>query len=467
MARKQPNRLLAALLGEAAWSAAELARAVNESGRPAGLPLCYGRTSVARWLTGSRPEPPVPDLVAAVLSRRTGRLVTADQTGLTLPGQATAVPVVPGGTASGEAADRLISLSRSDVDPVRRVPLVNSSYSLAPDTAPAWKPRRPRHGRLRGPGTRSMPEQVLPLREMSQVFADLMERRGGAHARSALVAYLTDDVSHLLITPMGCAVRREVFTSAAELTHQLARMTMDAGYPGLAQRYFTTALGLAQEADDRRIYAITLRAMSLQALHLGFHQHAWQLADTATATAGPSTDPSTLAFLLSQRAVAHARTRHHRQAISDLVTAEARYEGATSSAGPFDSYPRAGLDFQRGLALHALGDSAQAVEALTASVAARAGDRHRPSALSHARLAAVLLSLGRLEESCLHWHAFLDHYPKLRLAPADQAFWHLRKSLRNFRSQPQAAMVLHRARGVLRTKATPSARARSARRDLV
>ncbi|MFE0425959.1 hypothetical protein [Streptomyces sp. NPDC058953] len=458
MARSQPNRSLAALLREADWNAAELARAVNEGGRLEGLVLRYDRTSIAHWLTGSRPRPPVPDLVAAAFSRRLGRLVAAGDTGLARPRRTLGEPAPTVGTEPDDAVHRLTVLIRADVDPVRRVPLVDSVYTLPADAGvpPVREPRRAGRARSRGTRTRVTAEDIGMLREMSRLFADLMDRHGGAHARSALIAYLGDDISRLLVASAGSASRRELLTATAQLTHQLARMTMDAGHPGLAQRYFTVALGLAREADDCRLYAITLRAMSLQALHLGLHQQAWQLADTAVRTAGPSTDPATLAFLLSQRAVTCAYTRQRRQAVRDLVTAEARHERATSPPGPFTSYPRPGLDFQRGLALHALGDSVLAVHALAASVAARPADRHRAGALTHARLAATLLPLGRLEESCHHWHAFLDHYPYLRLAPADRALWHLRESLHGFRRQPQAAAVLHRARAAPRAKTGPS-----------
>lgn len=57
MARRDANGLLAALIAEADWTAGELARAVNGLGMAQGLCLRYDRTSVAHWLTGSRPRP--------------------------------------------------------------------------------------------------------------------------------------------------------------------------------------------------------------------------------------------------------------------------------------------------------------------------------------------------------------------------------------------------------------------------
>lgn len=51
-------------------------------------------------------------------------------------------------------------------------------------------------------------------------------------------------------------------------------MCFDDEQHGLAQRYYRTALSLAVQAGDPVAYAITLRAMSVQARSLGHHQHA-------------------------------------------------------------------------------------------------------------------------------------------------------------------------------------------------
>jgi len=455
VARRQPNQRLTLLLNEAQWNPAELARAVNALGTAQGMSLRYDRTSVAHWLTGSRPRPPVPDLVAAAFSRRNERLVTAEETGLALPQRADDDAPLAAGAEADDAAHRLTVVARTDADPSKRSQLTGTAYDLVVLEAPAWNPGRPPHARPRPSGRRVSAEEVEALREMCQVFADLMERHGGAHARSALATYLTDDTSRLLTAPAEPSLRRQAFTCAAQLTHILARMTMDAGYPSLAQYYFVTALGLASEADDRRLYSITLRAMSLQALRLGFHEKALQLADTAL-DAGASTDPSTLAFLLSQRALTHAHTGNPRRAAADLATADDQLDRATQRAGPFGSYPRAGLDYQRGQTLLALGDLERAALSLASSASARGEGRRRSNALTNARLAATLLSLGRLEESCIHWNIFLDHYPSLCLVPADDALVHMRRSLYRYRNQPHAAAVLVRARSVIRASPAPA-----------
>ncbi|MER5772408.1 hypothetical protein [Streptomyces sp. NPDC001985] len=454
MARRQPNLLLAELLHEADWGPAQLARSVNAVGAAQGMRLAYDRTSVAHWLTGSRPNPPIPDLVASALSARSGRLVTAVDTGLVRHRQ-------PAGDAlprqgEGDAVERLTALCRADSEPLKRARLARTAYSVgAAGASPVWRPKRHVSVRAGDTGRRVTPADVHRLHGMTKVFSDLMAVHGGAHARTALTAYLADDTSRLLAGPAAPALRPGLFTGAGQLTHLLARMSMDAGAPGLAQRYFTSALDLAREADDRRLYAITLRAMSVQALDLGFGGQARRLAETAVDTTGPVTDPYTASFLLGQRAAVHACARDRHRAVADLSTAEARYDRASSQAGPFAGYPRPGFDYQRGQVLLALGETDRAAQALAAAVEGRAADRHRPLALVRARLAETLLPLGRLEESCLHWHAFLDHYPSLESNPADQALRQMRLSLRGYRRQPDAVAVLQRARAFTGTRAAP------------
>src|SRR2546430_2707751 len=84
---RTPNQALRRLLDQAGWSGARLAREVNSLGAEQGTALHYDRTSVAHWLAGSRPRPPVPSLVAEALSRRLGSPVRPQDTGLTAPGQ--------------------------------------------------------------------------------------------------------------------------------------------------------------------------------------------------------------------------------------------------------------------------------------------------------------------------------------------------------------------------------------------
>ncbi|MFC4033451.1 hypothetical protein ACFO3J_18475 [Streptomyces polygonati] len=448
MSRQRPNRPLAALLAEAGWNAGELARAVNALGTTRSLALRYDRTSVAHWLAGSRPRAPVPALVAEVLSTRTGRLLLPEDTGLTRlpPGHAAPPGPWPG---QGDPAAHLIDLTRGDSDPARRALFLQdgqprSLYSPAVLALLEWPDRPPAEARPTRAGATAADAQTL--QEMTRVFADLAEHHGGGHIRSALAAYLADDAGRVLTAEAPETVRRDLLTAGAQLTHLLGKMTADAGYPALAERYYRTAMGLAHAGGSRPTYAITLRAMSVQALRVRQFRPALQLAEVAVRTATPAAPPAALAFLLTQRAAAHAYQRHPHAALRDLDTAQEHHRGASGPPGPFSDYPRAGLDYQRGQTLLALGRLTDGLSALRDSALHRPAHQRRAAALTNAAIAETLLTLGHLEEACAHWHVFLDLYPHLTSLQADRALGRMLARLRPHQRHRQADSVRERGR---------------------
>ncbi|MEY9998096.1 tetratricopeptide (TPR) repeat protein [Streptomyces sp. V4I8] len=447
MASHGPNDRLRSLLGEADWSAGELARAVNGLGTAQSMTLRYDRTSVAHWLSGSKPRPAVAELVAAAFSRRIGRLVTVGETGL-----APEVPAVGArfvdGIREAPLLQRLVDLARSDADPTERAHLVQSAYRLVPVPTQDWEQTSALQPAPFDEKRRATAEDAQMLNVMTKAFADQMDRHGGGHARATLAAYLANDVTRILIAAAPPLLHRELVTATSQLTHLLARMTSDAGHQGLAQIYFETALELARVAENRAAYAVTLRAMSAQAMQLGHHRNALALADAALEAAGPRVNGATRAFLLSQQAVTCAHDGQRRAAITSLSAAEAQLERASSTPGPFTSYPRAGLEYQRAQTLLALGLRADALAALRDSARLRTPDRRRASALTEFRVAEVLLAMGNLEEACTHLNQFLDQWPLLRSAQIDQAVAKLRGSLRPYLRQRQALAVWERARSL-------------------
>ncbi|MFE7123170.1 tol-pal system YbgF family protein [Streptomyces sp. NPDC057617] len=457
MPRKSPNSRLAALLTETGMSGAELARDVNALGAAQGRTLRYDRTSVAHWLGGSRPRPPVPDLVAQALSRRTARLVTAEDTGLAQP-----VPVAPWFARLGAAGPdaRLAVLCRSESDPGRRGPLLRSSYVLS-DPMPADRtsrrpdrvPPRPAQATAGGGGRTGPPATAATAQTLdvvARLFTSLSGAHGGGHARTALAAYLADDACALLAAPATTAVHRDLLVGTARLTHILGTMTTDAGHHGLAQRYYRTAIDLAHESGENTTAAITLRALSTQATLLGHPHHAHQLAEAAIDTAGRTPDPAVRAFVHAQRALTHAHEHRRREALADLTAAESAHDRASSPPGPFTAYPRAGLDYLKAEVLLALKEPEQALTALRDAVRHRSATQHKSYALTHGLLAETLLRIGHLEAACTHWNQFLDHYPHLRSAQARQALDRLSGALAPHGAQRQAAAVRKRAGAFLK-----------------
>ena len=71
-ADRSQNARLAALIEEAGFSHAGLARRVDQLGLEHGLDLRYDKTSVTRWLRGQQPRGATPALIAEVFTRRLG-----------------------------------------------------------------------------------------------------------------------------------------------------------------------------------------------------------------------------------------------------------------------------------------------------------------------------------------------------------------------------------------------------------
>lgn len=109
------NGQLAALIEEAGFSHAGLARRVDQLGLEHGLDLRYDKTSVTRWLRGQQPRGATPALIAEVFTRRLGRRLTAQDLGLDA-----CAPVYAGlefAETPQEAVDIVASMWRKDNGP--------------------------------------------------------------------------------------------------------------------------------------------------------------------------------------------------------------------------------------------------------------------------------------------------------------------------------------------------------------
>src|SRR4051812_1155037 len=111
-AQRTPNRQLAALIAEAGFSNAGLARRVDQLGQEHGLDLRYDKTSVTRWLRGQQPRGTTPALIAEVFTQRLGRRLSAQDLGLDA-----CAPVYAGleyAAGAAEAVDIVSGLWRKD-----------------------------------------------------------------------------------------------------------------------------------------------------------------------------------------------------------------------------------------------------------------------------------------------------------------------------------------------------------------
>lgn len=115
------NAKLAAVIGEAGWSHAQLAQAVGRVAAEAGNQrlVSVGRSHVSHWVAGSTPSGDTPAILVEALSRRLGRVITIDEIGLSGPQLPAALDW------SADTLTTLADLGRGNVDIERRSGLLH------------------------------------------------------------------------------------------------------------------------------------------------------------------------------------------------------------------------------------------------------------------------------------------------------------------------------------------------------
>ena len=439
MARNEPNHDLKRLLSEAGLSGEALARSVNQAAAETNRVLRYTRKSVASWLAGSRPPAPVPALVAEALSRHTGRLVTVQETGLSLvPDQ----PMDALRATGGCARAALAMLTAADTGPATRRAFRALPFRLA-NVPPAWSEPSPAPmtgARQLGAG------ELDALAYATSYYAETINAFGAGHGRTALPAYLATDGAAFLTARADPETEKRILGQLSRLTHLLARMCVDCGQAGAAQQYFNVAAQLAIEARDRTLYAVTLRAMSAQLGQLGHHDT--ELAELALAAAPEDSPPAVRSFLMSHLAVARAACGDARPSLSALSDAIELHGGRDSDpATPFGGYPVAALHYQRGLVHQALGEYGKAASAFATSLRNRPAQARRAQALTLARLSEVLLLEGRVEQACASTERLLDTCGHIRCPRTAERLLDLRRRLLPHARRPRVRAVVSRLDG--------------------
>ncbi|MGW3560038.1 regulator [Streptomyces sp. NPDC000963] len=431
-----PNRQLAALIAEAGFSHAGLARRVDQLGLEHGLDLRYDKTSVTRWLRGQQPRGTTPALIAEVFTRRLGRRLSAQDLGLDA-----CAPVYAGlefAATPEEAVDIVGGLWRKDsgshaelrkiaftpaglVVPSRDWLIGRADERVARgEPAPSrpsagvspHDPRVPHQGRYsvprqrgtdRGPGQRVSSGDIAALRSVGELFRTLDHAYGGGHARQALVRYLEHEAEPMLRGTYGESTGRRLFAAAADLTRLAGWTSYDIAAHGLAQRYFVQALRLAQAAGDRAYGSYVLLTMSRQAVYLGHGREAVQLARVAQQGVGPAAPPGVQAMLHAVEARGHAVLGEARVCSASLV----RAERALETARPGDEVPYWARSFDEaqlaGELAHCHRDLQQhryAAQHAERALQLRAPGFARSRLFSRVVLATSRLALGELEQAC-------------------------------------------------------------------
>lgn len=402
MSEKDANQSLEALIGQAGYSHAGLARRVNELGAAQGLGLRYDKTSVARWIRGQQPRGAVPGLLTEVFSRRLGRPVTLVDVGLADASSASLNVGLDFPSSTSQAVEVLTELWRGDVN--RRDFLLNANFAAAALVVPSrdWLVNPP-DPQLAHDGARHVGRvDVEAVRATGQLFRRLDNRFGGGHARQALVQYLNTDIAEMINGSYTDAVGRELFGAAAELTRLAGWMAYDIGLHGLAQRHFIQALRLAQAAGDRVFGGYVLATMSRQATYLGHGREAVQLGRAASHGAGPAASPTARAIFHAVQARGHGVLGEQRECVRSLRRAEGALGESAGAENPdwATFFDEAQLYDEFGHCFRDLGEGQQAVRFAERSLSLRAEGYARSRAFCQTVLAVGHLQRGDLEAGC-------------------------------------------------------------------
>lgn len=482
--QRMPNRQLAALIAEAGFSNAGLARRVDQLGLEHGLDLRYDKTSVTRWLRGQQPRGTTPALIAEVFTRRLGRRLSAQDLGLDA-----CAPVYAGlefAATPEEAVDIVSGLWRKDsgshaelrkiaftpaglVVPSRDWLIGRADERVArgepggPAGGPGGlgglgglggpggpEPRVPLQGRYsvprqrgtdRGPGQRVTSGDIAALRSVGELFRTLDHAYGGGHARQALVRYLEHEAEPMLRGTYGESVGRRLFGAVADLTRLAGWTSYDIAAHGLAQRYFVQALRLAQAAGDRAYGSYVLVTMSHQAVYLAHGREAVQLARVAQQGVGAAAPPVVQALLHSVEARGHAVLGESRACGAAL----ARAERALEAARPGDEVPYWARSFDEAQLADEFGHCHRDLQQYRAAAqhAERALQLRGPG-FARSRLfcrivlASARLALGELDQACALGAEAAQQASEMRSARAVEYIRDFERRLEPYRDAPAA-----------------------------
>jgi hypothetical protein len=482
-AQRTPNRRLAALIAEAGFSNAGLARRVDQLGLEHGLDLRYDKTSVTRWLRGQQPRGTTPALIAEVFTRRLGRRLSAQDLGLDA-----CAPVYAGlefAATPAEAVDIVSGLWRKDTgssaelrkiaftpaglvvpsrdwligradervarlpDPSAQRPAAGAGARAAEPVrvpaqlrggaaAPGLRTRAPRgpaaagpsvlrtagpDGLERAPGQQVTEADVEALRAVCELFRSLDHAYGGGHARQALVRYLEHETEPMLRGRYGEQTGRRLFGAAADLTRLAGWTSYDVAAHGLAQRYFVQALRLSQAAGDRAYGSYVLVTMSRQAVHLGHGREAVQLARVAQQGVGGAAPPVVQALLHAVEARGHGVLGEVRACTTSL----ARAERALESARPGEEVPAWARFFDEAQLADEFGHCHRDLQQYRAaalhaerSLQLRGSGYVRSRLFCRVVLATARLALGEVEQACALGAEAAQQAARLRSARAHE-----------------------------------------------
>ncbi len=313
-----------------------------------------------------------------------------------------------------DAIAALLNLGKADVERRSFLHVGYSTAFAASVLRPSWLERASLVP-YKASGVRHVGKaDVAAVRDVMVVFSHIDQRRGGGHGRSAVVQYLTNEVTSCLKGSFSCeAVRRDMFSAAAELAYLVGWMAFDNDEHAAAQRYFATSTQLAAEAGDAPLAGHVLRAMAHQAVDLGHPEQGLRIAEASIdGDRYKVACPRERALLKVVHAKALSAAGRTAESAKALLAAEQELAAAADSdhepARVF-FFSEASLAHETACALRDAGDLIRAADQFQFSVDKRKATAFtRTHAVTLGYLGAVQARGGELEQACTTWTTALD-----------------------------------------------------------
>lgn len=350
-AEREPNRLLAAVMGQAGVSNKGLATRVRAEAAKAGHDISPDHVSVRRWLDGVRPHDDTIRCIAAALGGKLGRKVTLAEIGFDSVVEVAEVDLVDEGMLylpkSEQAVDLLAALTSADLSDSPALAASAWVSAVAPSVIVGYLFAEPQRVEYAGPLAESGADVAGRIRATIRYLMDLDFRFGGGHTRKMLLIYWNTEIVPALRRCYPGVIRREVMSAAADAAQLLGWSAYDAGRHGVAQRYFVQGLRLAREANDRLMGGQILSNLSHQANYLGNFSEAIQFARAAQAATVGEASATVSAMFLAMEARALASIGDARACAAVLHRAEQVFDQSSPSEDPdwisyFDAWELAG-----------------------------------------------------------------------------------------------------------------------------
>ncbi|MDC2953015.1 Tat pathway signal protein [Streptomyces gilvifuscus] len=309
------NPHLALWIAATGLSHGEIARRIAAVAKARGhRQIAPDATRIRRWIDGEKPRPPVPVLLAEVLSEAIGQPLTPGDLGLTGTGvvlDSIQLPLLTEAAAQALAGWTQMDLFMNRRDTLKLAlgaPLILAAERMLGGTARAL------NHETKGFDA----DTVSALEEVTAFFSKADASKGGGLYRSAIVAQLAE-VARRIQDGVPPSLRVRVFAATADLAALAGWVSHDCGRYPQAQRYWSYGTYAAGEAGqpDRGVEIVT--RMSHQMIYLGHPEDALGLLRVAARKAKL---PATKALVASQTGRVHAALGEERLAEQYLSRAD-------------------------------------------------------------------------------------------------------------------------------------------------